>query len=75
MWPASGKLRDGVRIKKRRSAYSSQQLVRWLEEIEYPKIYTEEDIASGRFPTTLDNMTIIQRLHLVKYPYENTEMH
>lgn len=75
MWPTSGKLRDDVRIKTRRSEYDPEQIARWLEEIEFPKVYSAKDIAAGLFPTTLDNMKIINRLHIVKYPYENTEMH
>ncbi|KIY73400.1 cysteine proteinase [Cylindrobasidium torrendii FP15055 ss-10] len=75
MWPTSGKLRDDVRIKKRQSEYTPEQVSRWLEEIEFPEVYSAQDIAAGLFPTTFDNMKMINRLHIVKYPYENTEMH
>ncbi|KIY73402.1 cysteine proteinase [Cylindrobasidium torrendii FP15055 ss-10] len=75
MWPTSGKLRDDVRIKKRQSAYTSEQIAQWLKAIDYPKVYSAEDIVTGTFPTTLDNIKIMQRLHMVKFPYENTEMH
>ncbi|TFK43192.1 hypothetical protein BDQ12DRAFT_674553 [Crucibulum laeve] len=70
-----GTLHDGLWIKKVASVYTASQVVRWLQHIKYVHSFTEDDIAAGRFPVTLENLVIITRLQLVTFPYENTEMH
>ncbi|KAG6893745.1 hypothetical protein C0993_000393, partial [Termitomyces sp. T159_Od127] len=70
-----GTLKGGLMIKRGSSAYTPRQAVLWLLSIEFPHAVSEEDIAHGRFPTTLENLTLINRLFLVTVPFENTMMH
>ncbi|KAG5725999.1 Arylamine N-acetyltransferase, partial [Termitomyces sp. T112] len=70
-----GTLTGGLTIKHSSSAYSPRQITHWLSSISFPYPVSDDDIAQGRFPTTLENLTLINRLFLVSVPYENTMMH
>ncbi|KAF9013614.1 cysteine proteinase [Hymenopellis radicata] len=74
-WPLNGELRDSLRIKTIHSRYTPSQISQWLSSISFPTSYSADELARGAFPTTLENMHIINRLHIVTYPYENTAMH
>lgn len=70
-----GRLHGDLWIKPVTSYYSASQVVQWLSRINYETIFTEEEIALGRFPADLRNLSILMRLHLVTFPFENTAMH
>jgi hypothetical protein len=70
-----GRLRGDLWIKPLTSYYSASQVVQWLSCINYKTIFTEEEIASGLFPADLRNLSMLMRLHLVTFPFENTAMH
>jgi hypothetical protein len=70
-----GKLRDDLWIKPTTSYYSASQVVQWLSCINYETTFTEQEVASGLFPLNLRNLSILMRLHLVAFPFENTAMH
>jgi hypothetical protein len=70
-----GKLRDDLWIKPISSYYSASQVIQWLSCIKYETTFTEEEVASGHFPVTLHNLSILMRLHLLTFPFENTAMH
>ncbi|KAG6817219.1 hypothetical protein H0H87_011577 [Tephrocybe sp. NHM501043] len=73
--PIDGTLEGGLMIKPSESFYTTGQITTWLSSIHFPHPVSEDDIANGRFPTTLQNLTLINRLFLVAVPYENTMMH
>lgn len=79
LWPnsdASGTLRDGLHIKTVPSCYSPAQVAQYLARIGYtPTEHTDRLIANGGFPTTLENIERLIRLHLLTFPFENTAMH
>jgi len=75
MTGADGVLQNSLRIKKVDSVYTPHQVSQWLACINFPGIYSEQELASGGFPTTLDHLFTLVRLSLVKFPYENTDMH
>ncbi|KAK0451524.1 arylamine N-acetyltransferase 1 [Armillaria borealis] len=62
-------------IKKADSPYSPQEVIQWLESIGYKHELTESDIASGSFKTTLENLHVLVRMHLVAFPFVNCDMH
>ncbi|KAK0223648.1 cysteine proteinase [Armillaria fumosa] len=64
-----------ILIKKTDSPYSPQELIQWLRSIGYRHELTESDITSGTFKTTLENLHVLVRLHLVAFPFENCDMH
>ncbi|KAG6837985.1 hypothetical protein H0H93_008379 [Arthromyces matolae] len=66
-----GTLEGGTLIKRGPSAYSPAQAAKWLVGIEFPNTISEDDIAHNRFPATLENLILINRLFLVAVPYEN----
>lgn len=70
-----GTLRDGLWIKHAPSHYSPAQILQWLSCIGFKHQYAELDISSGAFHTTLENLKLIARLHLLSFPFENTSMH
>ncbi|KAF9448085.1 cysteine proteinase [Macrolepiota fuliginosa MF-IS2] len=74
-YPASGTLRDGQWIKRVPSKYTPAQVAQYLSAIGYDPLYDEEAISSGRFPTNLDSLGRIMRLHVLTFPFENTSMH
>ncbi|KAG7095319.1 hypothetical protein E1B28_006084 [Marasmius oreades] len=72
----TGILSDGRWIKKMPSPYSKSQVLKWLACIDYdvtPSV--EASVVNDTFPANLDNLTIIQRLHLLGIKFENTQMH
>ncbi|KAL0566128.1 hypothetical protein V5O48_015889 [Marasmius crinis-equi] len=72
----TGTLTNGRWIKKMPSTYSKSQVLEWLSYIGYdvtPAV--EKSLENETFPANLDNLTIIQRLHLIAVPFENTSMH
>jgi hypothetical protein len=70
-----GTLHDGLWIKPVASYYSTSQVVQWLSCIGYETTFTEQDIISELFPVNLHNLSVLMRLHLVTFPFENTAMH
>jgi hypothetical protein len=70
-----GTLRDDLWIKPVTSYYSTSQVVQWLSCIGYEPTFTEQEVASGLFPVNLNNLSVLMRLHLVAFPFENTAMH
>jgi hypothetical protein len=71
----NGTLRDGLWIKKVPSYYNPAQISKWLSRIRFEPSCTEQDISTGAFPATLENLYILVRLHLLAFPFENTAMH
>jgi hypothetical protein len=66
-----GTLRGGLLIKSVPSYYSASQALQWLSCIGFPERF--EDVAS--FFPSLENLEHLTRLHLLTFPFENTEMH
>ncbi|KAK0205183.1 hypothetical protein DFS33DRAFT_1274130 [Desarmillaria ectypa] len=62
-------------IKKVESPYTPQEVIQWLESIGYRHELTEPEIASGSFKTTLENLHVLIRMHLIAFPFENCDMH
>ncbi|KAL0062640.1 hypothetical protein AAF712_010477 [Marasmius tenuissimus] len=57
-------------IKSAPSVYSTAQVLQWLQAIEYPDANSSSDavesqLREGKFPTTLENLTLLNRLHLL----------
>ncbi|KAF5372332.1 hypothetical protein D9615_009289 [Tricholomella constricta] len=71
----AGTLQDGQIIKHVPSAYSASQISQWLSRIGFPRSYSDVEISGGAFPHTLDHLEMLTRLHLIAFPFENTEMH
>ncbi|ESK90329.1 arylamine n-acetyltransferase 1 [Moniliophthora roreri MCA 2997] len=72
--PTDGTLAGGSFIKRTTSVYSKDQVVHWLKRIGFPRTI-EAEIREERFPTTLENLELLSRLHLVTFPFENLDMH
>ncbi|GLB33556.1 putative N-acetyltransferase [Lyophyllum shimeji] len=70
-----GTLQGGTLIKASSSVYTPGQISTWLSTIGFPHSFTEDDILHGRFPTTLENLHIVTRLHIIAFPFENIMMH
>ncbi|KAJ6575975.1 arylamine N-acetyltransferase 2 [Mycena vulgaris] len=66
MTSTSGLLRGGLWIKRTPSVYSSAQVTQWLTKIKYPG-----DI----LVPSLENLSLLARLSLTTFPFENTPMH
>lgn len=71
----NGTLQGALLIKNRPSYYTSSQISQWLSCIRFPTSYNDAEISSGAFPPTLQNLEDLMRLHLIAFPFENTEMH
>ncbi|KAJ7152021.1 hypothetical protein C8R46DRAFT_1042902 [Mycena filopes] len=69
----SGQLRGGLWIKQTPSVYTTAQVSEWLAKIKYPKINYPEDITS--FEPSLESLTLLARLSITTFPFENTPMH
>ncbi|KAJ7489632.1 hypothetical protein B0H11DRAFT_2011849 [Mycena galericulata] len=63
-----GQLRGGLWVKKTPSVYSPAQVSEWLSKIKYPG-----DLDS--FKPSLDSLSLVARLSLTTFPFENTPMH
>lgn len=70
-----GLLQDGLRIHKKQSVYTPEQVLQWLGRLNWPQSFTSEELSQGRFPTTLKNLAALVRCHAVAFIYENLEMH
>ncbi|PFH49730.1 hypothetical protein AMATHDRAFT_194465 [Amanita thiersii Skay4041] len=72
-----GTLQGGLYIKKVPSSYSPAQITQYLSRIGFsPTEYVQESlIANNMFPSTLENLERIVRLHLCSFAFENTAMH
>lgn len=70
-----GTLHDDLWIKPISSYYSSRQVTQWLSLLNYETTLTEHDVSSGGFSANLHNLSILMRLHLLAFPFENTFMH
>ncbi|KAJ7031731.1 hypothetical protein C8F04DRAFT_1004580 [Mycena alexandri] len=68
-----GQLRGGLWIKQTPSVYTTAQVSEWLAKIKYPKINYPEDITS--FEPSLESLTLLARLSITTFPFENTPMH
>ncbi|KIK57648.1 hypothetical protein GYMLUDRAFT_228617 [Collybiopsis luxurians FD-317 M1] len=68
-----GLLRDGLWIKSVPSLYDSKQASEWLSRINYPGNWSADNISE--FPATLDNLSLLIRLQIVAFAFENTAMH
>ncbi|KAJ8082770.1 hypothetical protein PM082_008626 [Marasmius tenuissimus] len=72
----TGTLADGRWIKKMPSPYSKTQVLDWLSYIGYDVTPAVESfVENDTFPANLENLTVIQRLHLLAITFENTSMH
>lgn len=65
---AKGQLRGGLWIKKTPSVYSAQQVGQWLTKIQYGG-------TQAAFEPSLDSLSLLMRLNLTTFPFENTPMH
>ncbi|KXN92043.1 Arylamine N-acetyltransferase 2 [Leucoagaricus sp. SymC.cos] len=74
-YPASGTLHDGLFIKSVPSIFSPGQVSQYLTAIGYEPSYDEQAIASGAFPVNPETLERLMRLHLLSFPFENTQMH
>ncbi|KAF8630321.1 hypothetical protein AX15_002994 [Amanita polypyramis BW_CC] len=74
---SEGTLRDGLYIKAVPSYYSPEQVAQYLTRVGYtPVEHTDEQLlANNNFPTTLENIERLIRLHVLTFPFENTAMH
>ncbi|KAJ7716627.1 hypothetical protein B0H16DRAFT_454333 [Mycena metata] len=68
-----GQLRGGLWIKRTPSVYTTAQVSEWLAKIKYPKINYPDDITS--FEPSLESLTLLARLSITTFPFENTPMH
>ncbi|KAJ7214414.1 arylamine N-acetyltransferase 1 [Mycena pura] len=68
MTSTRGLLRDGLWIKQTPSVYSQEQVSRWLAKINYLG-----DLASLK--PSLESLSLLARLSLATFPFENTPMH
>ncbi|KAL0568122.1 hypothetical protein V5O48_013873 [Marasmius crinis-equi] len=68
-------------IKSAPSVYTPTQVVQWLKAIGYPETVgsSPDELATQldekKFPTTLETLTLVSRLHLMAFPFENLDMH
>ncbi|KAJ8085971.1 hypothetical protein PM082_004790 [Marasmius tenuissimus] len=68
-------------IKSAPSVYPTTQILQWLRAIEYPDAISSSDavesqLKEGKFPRTLENLTLLNQLHLLAFPpFENLDMH
>ncbi|KAJ3564237.1 hypothetical protein NP233_g8419 [Leucocoprinus birnbaumii] len=74
-YPNNGTLRNGTRIRKLPSKFTSGQVSQYLSVIEYNPTYSAEDIAASAFPVNLETLGRIMLLHHLTFPFENTQMH
>ncbi|THU95486.1 cysteine proteinase [Dendrothele bispora CBS 962.96] len=80
---ARGTLHDGAFIKHMPSPFSKTQVIQWLEAIQFYDAKSNLKDERGRDkdserelpPATLENLTILTRLHLVAFPFEATPIH
>lgn len=70
---SGAKLRGGLWIKKVPSVYNADQVANYLRRIGFPGA-TSDNVAEN-FKADLDNLSILLRLHLVAFAFENTPMH
>ncbi|KAJ3775382.1 hypothetical protein FB446DRAFT_406994 [Lentinula raphanica] len=68
-----GLLHNNLWIKALPSLYDKTQAAHWLSRIKFPGSWSADNVAS--FEPTLDNLCLLQRLHLVAFAFENTAMH
>jgi hypothetical protein len=74
-YPSSGTLDNGLWIKHVPSEYSPDQIAQYLSAIDYEPLYNAGAILSGHFPTNVNSLTRLMRLHMLAFPFENTSMH
>lgn len=66
---------QGPIIQQVPSAYTSAEVIQWLNVINFGGSETEQQISSGKFETSLENLERLTRLHLLAFPFENCDMH
>ncbi|KAK7692954.1 hypothetical protein QCA50_004595 [Cerrena zonata] len=69
----AAKLRGCLWIKKVSSVYSAGQVSNWLKRIGFPGAISDDMVT--HFDASLENLSILHRLHLVTFAFENTPMH
>ncbi|KXN92041.1 Arylamine N-acetyltransferase [Leucoagaricus sp. SymC.cos] len=74
-YPTSGTLGDGLFIKSVPSRYTSDQVAQYLTAIGYEPSYDAEAIAAGAFSVNSETLERLMRLHLMTFPFEDTQMH
>lgn len=72
---SAGLLSGGAWIKKSPGPYTAEQVIHWLSRIGHDHGHTAEEIGSGAFQTTLENLGALSRRHLQAFPFENVAMH
>ncbi|KAJ4487754.1 hypothetical protein J3R30DRAFT_843226 [Lentinula aciculospora] len=73
MQQQNGQLRNGLWIKLVPSLYDKNQVSNWLSRIKYPGSWSADNVEN--FETNLENLSILQRLQIVTFAFENTAMH
>ncbi|KAJ7579682.1 hypothetical protein C8J56DRAFT_834383 [Mycena floridula] len=71
-----GLLNHGLKIKTTVAIYNQSQIIQWLSVIGYTELeprLRHDDLMN--FPRDLETLTILQRLHITTFLYENTQMH
>ena len=64
-----------MRIKHVESYYTAQQAIQYLHRINFANPPSLDDVQTGLFDTSFENLSAIVRLHLISFPFENTAMH
>lgn len=67
------KLRGDLWIKRVPSVYTPDQISNWLKRIGFPGAASDDTVTN--FEASLDNLSILLRLHLIAFAFENTPMH
>ncbi|KAJ7048239.1 hypothetical protein C8F01DRAFT_1193555 [Mycena amicta] len=67
-----GQLRDGLWISHKPSVYTQSQAHQWLQRINHPNASSPEPAS---FRPSLEELSLLMRLSLTTFPFENTAMH
>ena len=57
------------------SYYTAEQAIQYLRLINFPEPPSLDELQCGHFNISFKNLSAITRLHLISFPFENTEMH
>jgi len=72
---ATGYLRDNLWIKPTPSAYTPSEIRQYLLAMGYSPLPTEEEIAAGRFPRSVETLEAVMQTMVFGVPFENTSIH
>ena len=64
-----------MKIKSIKSVFSPPQITEYLECVGFVKVSNESQPQPGKFDATVENLHTITRLHILRFPFENTAMH